>query len=244
MKKYLYLIITLFTVLGCKKSELLTFEGENVILFGVDENLKTTKGVDSVMLNFTKLEDSVKTLTFKIPVFLLGAQKDSEFRYNISVNKKESTAIQGTDFIVPDHSSFKPNQSTDSVELKVIRSKALATGQIKIVLELDSTSKTSSRHPLIGDKSLSHKLIIYSTDYIVPPPHWNTLYFGKFSAKKLRLMVKLDNYWSFEDMYGYSHYYPDYFGEMLYNYLKQQKDAGTPVLEADGSPMEWGAFFK
>ncbi len=243
MKKYLILVATVFILFSCKKTELITYEGENVILFGVDEDLKTSKGVDSLMLNFTKLDDTIGFMTFKIPVFRMGIPQNSEVSYNIHVNKQLSNAVQGQDFFIADHSSFKANLSTDSVELKIVRSKNLATGTKKIVLELDSSSKINKQYPLVNSNTLSNRLIIYMTDYIDPPEKWSTLYFGKFSAKKIRLMVKLDNDWPFEDVYDFAYYYPDYFGEILYNYLKKQKDAGTPVLEADGTPMDWGAFF-
>lgn len=249
MKVYSICIVLFFSsvlLFSCKKSDLITFKGDHVLYFSIPS-------VDSVSVNFAVYPDDVKDSLLKIPVGVLGTQLDADAAYKVVVDAQTTTAIRGVDFQMPEQFNFLAKKSTDTVRVKISRSAKLSKGQYILSLELQSSPMfNNTLFEIDQAKTRSRKVRIYITDILAPTKKWaNTAsgvgteyYMGRFSKKKIQLVVELFGFWSFQDVYNNIDSYPDYFGSLLSAYLKQQKAAGTPVLEDDGTLMEAGVYFK
>jgi hypothetical protein len=243
---YISLFFSFLLLFSCKKSDLITFKGDRVLYFSIPS-------ADSVSVNFAVYPDDVKDSILKIPVGLLGTQMDADAAYNVVVDDKTTTAIRDADFQIPGQFNFLAKRSTDTVRVKISRSEKLSKGQYIVSLELQSGPMFNNTLFDTDDaKTRSRKVRIYITDVLAPTKNWaNTAsgvgteyYMGRFSKKKIVLAVELFAFWSFQDVYNNIDFYPDYFGSLLNSYLLQQKAAGTPVLEDDGTLMEAGIYFK
>lgn len=242
---YIGLFLCLTVLFSCKKSSLITYQGKHLLYFSI-------ASVDSVSVNFSLLADAKKDSVLKIPVAMMGNQLATDAVFDIGVNEQITTATRGTDFELPSQFSFRAERSVDTVSLKINRTAKLASKSYVIGLELKSGAAFNNN--LLGintAKNQDHKVRIFISDMLVPTKGWVTTsaqrgtdyYLGSFSKKKLQLVVQLYPYWSFLEMYNGIDQYPSYFGNLLNNYLKAQKAAGTPVLEDDGSLMQSGIFY-
>ena len=219
------------------------FEGDQEYAFYIDDNWRYFIDTDSIPINFVKLDDSVQSLIYKVVVIRIGLPQATAQKYNIKINEEMTDLQLGKDFFLEGDMTLGANESIDTIVVKILRSSNLAVKMRKIVLELDSSSNFSAKYPLKRNRSITQRITFYPTDFIENPTAWDEFYLGKFSAKKLRLLVKLDNDWSFDVMYENVGDYSGYFGYLLYEYLLEQKEKGEPVLESDGTLMQWGEVY-
>ncbi|SMC94054.1 DUF4843 domain-containing protein [Pedobacter africanus] len=249
MKTYSIYMVPLFiliTFFSCKKSDLITYEGKPALYFSI-------ASVDSLSVNFSLLPDEKKDSVLKIPVSLLGKQLDADATFDVLVNGQVTTAAGGTDYELSGQFSMKAKKSTDTVRIKILRTAKLTSKAYVVGLELKPSAQFSNNLLKINNaKNQDSRVRIFITDILAPTKGWLTTsgklgtdyYLGRFTKKKLQLVVKIFDFWTFQQLYDDIDQYPDYFGELLYDYLNEQRGAGTPVLEDDGTPMEAGIFFK
>lgn len=230
---------------SCKKSDLITYEGERSLYFSI-------ASVDSINVSFAILSDNTKDSILKIPVGLLGNQLDAAVPYEIIVDNQLTTAVQGTDYELSGPLNFPAKKSSDTIYVKVLRTKAMASTQFSLGLQLKSSPQfNNSLLDINKAKNRSPKVRIYMNDILSPPGQWlksstspgTEYYLGRFTKKKLTLVTQLFDFWTFREVYDNIYLYPDYFGGLLDSYLRAQKVGGTPVLEDDGTLMQSGPYF-
>lgn len=243
---YITLFFSLTLLFSCKKTNLITYEGSRALYFSI-------ASVDSVSVNFSTLPDQVKDTILKIPVGLLGLKLDAAAPFEIGVNEQITTAITGSEFELPGQFSFLPQKNMDTVALKIIRTARMANAEFVLGLELKSNRQfNNALFDNNLEKTRSRKIKIFLTDILKPTPKWlNTPgvpgtehYLGRFTKKKIQVLVILDDDWPFKTLYDNVDTYRSYYGNLLNNYLNAQKAAGTPVMEEDGTLMEVGPFYK
>jgi hypothetical protein len=244
--KYIALFFSVVLLFSCKKSDLITYDGSRALYFSV-------ASADSVSVNFSILSDEVKDTIVKIPVGLLGLPLGAAAPFEVAVNDPITTAIKGSEFELPGQFSFLPQKSFDTVAVKFTRTARMAQGEFVLGLELKSNTQfNNALYDTNQAKNRSRKVRIFVTDILKPTPKWlNTPgvlgtehYLGRFTKKKILVLVMLDDDWPFKTLYDNVDTYRSYYGNLLNNYLKAQKAAGTPVLEDDGTLMEVGPFYK
>ncbi|QPH41479.1 DUF4843 domain-containing protein [Pedobacter endophyticus] len=248
MRNYSVYTVFFFTFLllfSCKKTKLITYEGENALYFAIPST-------DSLRVDFSLLHDSVRESILKIPVGLLGRQIETATSYEIVIDDQLTTAIKGSDFEMPEQFSFPANKSRDTLSVKVTRTERLAKKEYVIGLELKSNSQfNNARLDPTSKKDQSPRVKIYITDLLAAPKEWATTpdrfgteyYLGRFSKKKVLLIAEITKR-SLNSVYRTIDTYRTYFSRQLYDYLVQQRKAGTPVLEEDGTLMKVGPYLE
>jgi hypothetical protein len=196
--------------------------------------------------------EDVKDSLLRIPIRLIGKHFDVATPYKINYENNGSTATEATDFSLISPLLFPANKSQDTLFVKLIRSPHLQTDSI--ILNLELTSNQSFENNLIANNRETHmktKKTIRISDVLGLPTGWKNTdeelglehYLGRFTKKKFLLCIKLDDYWDIETTFNYMYLEKVYYGDLLAEYLESQKDAGTPVLEDDGTPMTVGPFY-
>lgn len=247
MKQHLFsLILALCSLLfSCKKSELLNYQSANVLYF--EGNIRDTLHID-----FSKLMDNVKDSVLKIPVHLIGKHFDVATPYQINYMNNGSTATEGVDFSLISKLIFPERKSQDTLLVKLYRTPHLQSDTMLLTLEL-ATNPTFQNQFIDNDREteMKTKMSILISDVLGLPVGWKNTdeefglehYLGRFTKKKFLLCIELDNLWDFETTFDYMYQFPLYYGDLLADYLKSQSDAGTPVLEDDGTPMTVGPYY-
>lgn len=244
---YTALFFSLMLLLfSCKKSDLITYQGKRALYFSIEST-------DSVSINFSILPNEVKDTVLKIPIELLGLKLNAAEPFNVHIDEQITTAIKGSDFELPGQFSFPAEKSSDTIRVRFIRTAKLAQREYVLGLELTPTTQFNNEaFESSQTNAQSAKVRVFITDIFKPTAKWANAagrlgtehYLGRFTKKKILLITEIFGAWGFKEMYLKVDTYPSYFGDLLNNYLKTQKAAGTPVLEDDGTLMEVGPFYK
>lgn len=251
MKKITYSIsalLILITVVSCKK-QLMTYEGLSDIYFNESARLPAYGG--EVLTDSTALSFSLSTVadsTVKIVVAVTGAPVDHDRTYSLVVNSL-STAVEGKHYTaLPKTLTIKKNKLQDTIPVKFFRTTDLRTQTVSLVLDLKTNSNFIN---LMNNKVLNQltgKVLsfvtyrIYVNDMLKKPSLWYDGYLGRFSQKKLNLILEvlkvtptyLDTTVSLGEQAAY--------GSYLQRYLNDKKVAGQTIYEDDGTEMMMGQY--
>lgn len=241
--------ILLYTVTGwglvaatsCKKNDLPFYSGADNIYFADNNTNKTDTAILSFGYALVKTTDSTASIVVKT----IGSASAAERPYKVIVLADSTTAIAGTHYdALPQSFSIKPNKVTDTIAVKVHRTRDMQDSTFILTLRLQpndyfNTYMSSNTAVSAPYSYITYKLRI--NDIISKPKYWLTGYHGTFSRKKILLMAEVLET-TVADISATS-----VIAEIIYQcratqlYLNAQKAAGNPVYEDDGSLMSMGA---
>ncbi|TKC60218.1 DUF4843 domain-containing protein [Pedobacter hiemivivus] len=240
-------ILILLVVGACKKSSLITYQGQPDIYFDDATRLPTLPGdiiLDSTIVSFaySTVTDSIS----KIIIGVTGAKADHDRTYKLEIDPK-STAISGKHYdALPTSFTIRKNKLKDTVLLKMHRTVDLQTTESTLILNLQANENfvTSMADKVInkttGKKYSYITYKVYINDIVKRPSGWFDTYLGVFSRKKLFLMVDVLNvqpsFFVGQPSLGILGAY----GKYMQRYLNDQKAAGKTVFEDDGTEMIMG----
>lgn len=248
MLKYtgaLTLLLLMFA--SCKKEGIMTYEGTNDVYFRANYVNSIDTGVVSFGFTLSSIKDSI----VKIPVAIMGQVSNQPRSVKVSI-ADSSTAVAGTHYdALPDSFKIRAGRTVDTLYLKVHRTADLQQKGVSIILLLQDNSnfstamKTKVTNSITGAYFSYIKYKIVLNDILEKPAQWLSGYLGTFSRTKVYLMSQVLGLTPKEisDVIGLSTSIPvqNYYGRTMQIYLNQQKAAGTPVYEDDGTLMAMGA---
>lgn len=268
IKNRLILLLAIFLLSACKEDEIATFESESNVYFTLqrwfsspttktytisDYSIPDQEGVlhsfewvmqstpyDSIKVSFA-LQASGNDRLQLIPVNLMGDIVDYDRELSYTIGQKSEVAENdgfrivdaripagknlGSIAVLLEREIFK--DTTYVIDFELRENEYFQTKYKSIVRSLNDTTKVDL---------LKFRLVV--SDLLLQPDKWASSYFGKFSRKKVYLVIELTK-GDIEDFYVTS---PNLalmnaWGSALKNYLAEMQAAGTPVLEEDGTPM-------
>lgn len=186
---------------------------------------------DSTTLSFVKYPGE-KTIEFPVKVKASGFS-DADASYKVSFVASESTATT-SDCSLPSEFVFHGNTVEDSFILKINYAEKMDNNDIRIVLRIEESDGFK-----VGPTDYATKVILVNNKIVKPDwwvssaPYYATYYFGTYTEKKYRTFleackVNLDNTTRNEIRY---------YATLFKKYLMEQKEAGHPVLEDNGTEM-------
>jgi len=259
MKKYINSLLIpflmVFAFISCEEEEIATFSGKDVVYFqwaldGVDNYAGAQ--IDSANVTFayslpTQLTDSI----IKIPVKVQGFSSNESRTVNVRIMDK-STAEKGIHFEMPDEIEIPANEFIALLPVKINRTADMKLENFSLHIELISNEYFETS--LVGENQSDNRVSalkynqfeVVMNDILSAPIIWSQFlhyYLGDFSAKKLYLFAEVNGYDSVPD-FNPPPSVPVLFGQIatFKAYLLEQKAAGTPVLEDDGTEMELGPY--
>lgn len=228
MKKNLYIPIFALGILivfmpGCRKSDIMTYSSGQYLQFEISV-------VDTTEFSFL-FHPGVQSYDFPVPIEVSGAPLHSDTRYNIVVDTKYSTAVEGTHFTLPPASEmvFRAGHVRDTCYLTLLRKSEMQTTTMLIVLRIESNENfiTGQRDYLVNAFKVSDK--------IARPAWWNSrvvsYYLGEYSDKKYQLFMDVTGK---GDLTGWNDSRIRAITMDFTNYLRSEKSQGREVFEADG----------
>lgn len=258
MKKYIKTIISIcligFAFLGCEQDEIDTFSGDSTIYFqwAVDGKNFASRQVDSIAISFAfKLPTEVTDSLLLVPVKIQGLTSTQDRFVTVKVMEDESTAINGVHYSIEDNVVIPANEYIGYVPVTLNRTEDMTEEAFSLKIKLIENDNFNTN--LYGTETNyydSSKVLSYTefeitfSDMLIEPDRWNTLerYIGTFSLKKFYLFAEVNNM----DVPNYNNdlefVWSDFWGQMAIfkAYLEAQENAGTPVLEDDGTLMTLG----
>lgn len=208
--------------------------------------------VGPVAYSFTQEAALVtEEVTIAIPIVMLGGTKGitKAITYTVSFATEDLEAFGRTKDMKGDTYQFKADELTDTLYVRGLRVPAMADTSIHAHMVLMAPAPYDA--DLDGAKTIGFfkRLDMVIEDVYRKPDSWDDLqpYLGEFSSKKMRVIcrefidhsytgMEIELFLSDIKLAGKQ----QGFGELLRNYLNAQREAGTPVLERDGTAMEAG----
>lgn len=238
---------------SCKKETLTTYNTEDNIYF---KYTVTNNFIDTANFSFGYSPLTTQDSLFKIPVFVTGSLSDHDRVYNIGVVADSTTAIEGTNYVLPSPAIVRAGMLVDTLTIKFIRAANLQQGARTLKIRLEpseelKTDVTSFATNVTGELNiLNFRFNI--TDNIGPGNYWTGIfqaYFGNFSVKKVRLInsvagMPLDYYTTgwLTDLNLNAR--ATTWAIFVTRYLSDQKAAGNTILDEDGTEMMMGVAYR
>ncbi|HTM99213.1 MAG TPA: DUF4843 domain-containing protein [Pedobacter sp.] len=256
----LLVAISLFVIQSCKEDKLDLYKANSSIYFPGNEDIGKVTGKDAAYYSFGYVSAYVDSYVHKVVVRTTGEIKDVDRPYQVKV-ADTSTLVAGRDyefvnkqFVIPAH------KYTDTIFLKVKRNSEMKKKILQMGLELVANDQfvTEMNYQTVGTGASQHNKYLtrysFSVDDIAGAPwFWDLLqttkakatvnYLGAYSDKKIQLMIGRFNL-DVEQILKVN-YFPSIttfnaWGYGMKAYLNEMQALGTPILEADGTPMKMG----
>lgn len=267
MKKYIYNIalacLGLATATGCEK-ELMDYEGEDSIYFDVRRGATwldpdTWSHYDFSEVPFGSTMDDEMELSLKI--MASGKMRDYDRPFTITANPDSTTAVSGREYDSFQESGvIKAGENSTTITLTLRRSEQIDQDTLMLQLQLHENEYFKLEYTDFNDapghyspsgnmmfgynkNACVHNIFIY--DVLTRPEVWSGNdvtgmgLFGKFSAKKFRLMMEItgttiEDYQSTATMPSIRQ---QAISETMSLYLLEKAAEGDPVLDEDGTMM-------
>jgi len=219
-KLYIIGLALVVTMAACKKENIQTYNAGQYVQF-------TLK--DTVSLSFF-FYPGKSEVDVQLPVRLVGKMPEQDLQYKIVAG--EGTTLPAALYTIAPVFTFKKGQPVDTAHITIKNSAELTTNTYKLVIEMAADGDVQP-----GQTNYSQRL--YTVNDMVSRPAWwdatNELrYLGVYTEKKFRTFM---NVTGVGDLTPYTSVEQRDLFLKFKNYLIAMKDAGTPVLEADGTDM-------
>lgn len=257
MNKYIIILVFFcfagFSFTACQEDSIDTFSGDDNIYYTWAMNgspYSFGEKVDSTAVSFAYTLSDVTDSIFRIPIGIQGKISEQDRKVSVRI-MEESTAIAGTHFSIPTDIVIPAKSLFGTIPVTLFRAADMKTDVFSIKLQLQANENFSTE--IWGDidtgnnsdRKLSYKdFELTVSDIFTVPAAWNKLqlWLGPFSVKKLLLLAEVNEmpipnfevFPSYGDMIVWK--------DVLKAYLMDMDDAGTPVLEEDGSKMVLGIY--
>lgn len=236
-----------FTTFGGEKSGIYLQAVAYTDLYGNPQQY-----TDSITVSFSSYKSDVEQLTVRVPVSIMGELKDYDRPFTLKVDEEKSTAIRGEHFDFNDADCVIPaNEASTKVPVVLYRHADLANKTVRIELciedneyftvELETYKNSTSWNAIGNNLSGKRYKIIFNDTYAVTT-WWfffGESFFGTWSASKEKRLNELMG-WSHLDWVNSDIAYGrmGYAAKMFCKQLQELADAGTPVIDDDGSYMQ------
>jgi hypothetical protein len=253
MRKIITVIAVLFSIAllqACKKENIPTFSSTPGLYFTKTSHASMGILADSVMASFGYSADNVTDSIIKVPISVLGKASPVDRVYKVIVVDSGTTAKAGYNYDLPKNTVIRAGLSVDSLAVTIHRTPDILYHPLAVTLQLESNENFSINmkyDTLDAISGLPVHFTIFKVvmeDGLTQPSVWKYgpfYYFGTFSPKKIKLTSQVTGMplGALADYNDWASW--PFWATMMNRYLLDQKAAGTPILEDNGTPMTMGS---
>ncbi len=268
MKKIIYACLAFTAILSgaCSEENVPLYNGCKAGLFIQEVYTSDIYGNpisyrDSTTFSFASVDEKYTEYSARFIVRTMGNTVNEPRPYKIAV-LEGTTAVEGEDFDLSQNDFIvHANNSTDTVWVRLIRTSKLRTNTLRIKLGLVANEyfdlpidyyKNSSSWSEDGPKNSATSYIVRFSEIYTQPSYWGWYgdeYFGTFTVNRYLELNKVMGWtttdWSNAGMTGAKVAYGkmDFAARTFQRHLQKMADAGTPVLDDDGSYIQLPAKY-
>jgi hypothetical protein len=252
------LLVMLAFFTACEKS-LMTYKGPESIYFSMQKNANPEESVYLPDASINLMNQVGSEVEFGFNVMVTGEPKDYDRPYRVGVVADSTTAVAGTDFILPEGGVIKAGHVSDSLYVKLLKNDELQKKSVRLYVQVLPNEHFSTNFTQFAHDGREYNVFdprVYDLTFtsMMTKPYWWESYstsnpvengnLGYFTAKKITLLNEL-----------YSLTYADWLKtdeggtgainltrvKVIYKkfalYLIEQYKNHTPVQEEDGRLM-------
>lgn len=222
-RSYFLYSLLLTTLFSCKKEEMQVYTAGHYIQF-------TQALTDTTNFSFF-FHPGKSEVSVAMPVKLIGKMPEGDLIYQLKVDAKVTTA-ESKHYSLPASFEFRKGLSQDTAYITIKKTPELTTTTFLLAIEVAATDGVQP-----GQTTYARK-IFRINDMVTKPSWWDSnmdrFYLGVYTERKFR---KFMEFTGVGDLTDKSTSEKTELIKRFKYYLIQMKDAGTPVLEDDGSDM-------
>ncbi|RFS21699.1 DUF4843 domain-containing protein [Chitinophaga silvatica] len=222
INKSIIAILIGITLGGCKKISLTTYDAGRYLQFTGDYR-------DTISLSFF-LYPKQEQFNIALPVKVTGKMTEQDLSYSLKVN--DATTAVTSLFTVPATYTLRKTLPIDTAYVTIKKLPELKGKEVLLVLDMAGGPELQ-----IG-QTINSRRVIRISDKISKPSWWDAVmestYLGKYTDKKFSMFIQVVGEGNI------SIYSDEKKRDMMLQfkyYLIKMRDAGTPVLEDDGTDM-------
>ena len=222
---------------------------------------------DSTFFTFSQSADEVTDTVLYTRLRTMGKVRDYDRKVRVIVDREYTTAVEGVHFRVDLDNIFIPAGTSEvQVPVTLLRDKSLLEQEVQLMLKVEDNEnfyvpferqKNTNVYYDSGDTIRANRYLFVFNEFYSEPVIWSMFLWGypdgvnpcgNWSRTKQRLMSKLFNLteddWDYQKGWangrGVQYQSFIYYAVKLQVYLQEMADAGTPVIDDDGSYMQLG----
>lgn len=273
MRRLLYytLFICAALLVACSEEDFKTFNGEVSGIYLQRDGSWTQDMVfggrldqtyyDSLNYSFLTAGDLTQT-TQNLPVKIMGNVTDYDRPFVITVDESQTTAQRGVHYDFNESDCvIKAGTAETNVPITLYRHSDLLKGYYYIMFQVESNEyftteldeyKNSSNWQVDSDVFSGRRFKFIISEVYTEPSYWDTGYdtLGDWSASKEQRVNNLMGWTHSDWLSGGFSYSPVQYGRLSYaakllrKELQALADAGTPVVDDNGSYMQLAAGYE
>ncbi|WP_343692916.1 DUF4843 domain-containing protein [Chitinophaga sp.] len=234
--KYLLILFLLVFTLGCKKSDIPTYHGQD----GISFYTKYFSDPDSINYSFALQPTNKLRDTVLIPMRLVGKTSTDPRRIKLRA-ADSSTARANIDYIL-NEIDLPANQTSVNYPLIVLNSPEMKTKTLKLILEVDPGSELVAGAPGVAvDYSENlQQMTVNITSQLIKPNYWDNIEFvyGPFSVTRFQFMIRVTGLLNFDpNVIGSSEIFR--LQVMLRNAIAAYELANGPLIDEFGNQVKF-----
>ena len=222
-RSFIIYSILLTAFIACKKEKMEVYKSGHYIQF-------TNSVADTTNLSFF-FYPGKEEVTLALPLRLIGTMPEGDLHYELKVDAKVTTA-ETKHYSLPAGFDFRQGLAIDTAYLTIKKTPELATTTYLLAIDIASTNDVQP-----GQTTYARR-IFRINDMVTKPSWWDSnmdrFYLGEYTERKFR---KFMEFTGVGDLSQKSDTEKTELIKRFKYFLIQMKDAGTPVLEDDGSDM-------
>lgn len=222
-RSFIFYSLLLTAFISCKKEAMEVYNAGHYIQF-------TASLADTTNLSFF-FYPGKDEVTLALPLRLVGKMPEGNLQYELKVDAKVTTA-EAKHYSLPASFEFRQGLAIDTAYLTIKNSPELATNTYLLAIDIGGTNDVKP-----GQTTYARR-IFRINDMVTKPSWWDSnmdrFYLGVYTERKFR---KFMEFTGVGDLSEKSDTEKTELIKRFKYYLIQMKDAGTPVLEDDGSDM-------
>lgn len=267
MKKLvLYLCAALF-LSACQEDEIMLFDREEAGIYfqyGGQTRLyiNSEAYIDTISYSFSTASDTVTQMVLETRIRTMGKVRDYPRPVKLSVDKELTTAVEGVHYTLDFNDAVIPaGEGEVMFPVTFLRAEDLMGKRVQLVLKLEDNDyfkvyfneqKNTNVYTSVGEQIMADRFKFVVSEIYTEPSYWDFAVdaLGPWSVAKFRFVnnvceIPMEDWenWGVDGSKVQAGRFPIY-GIMVRNELQRLADAGTPVLDDDGSYMQLGPNYE
>ena len=268
MKKFLLYLCAALLLGACQEDEIMLFDREEAgvyFQYGGQTRLYINSEAyyDTLSYSFSTASDTVTEVILETRIRTMGKVKDYPRSIALSVDEENTTAIEGTHYEIDFTKAVIPaGEGEIMFPVKFLRAPDLMDKRVQLMLKLEDNEhfkvyfneqKNTNVYTSVGEQIMANRFRFTVSEIYTEPSYWGSFagdILGEWSVAKFRFVnnvceipVEDWNRGGYDDSKVQAGRFPIY-GIMVRNELQRLADAGTPVLDDDGSYMQLGPNYE
>ena len=266
--RYIFIFLSACFLLGaCQKNEIMLFDREEAGIyfqFGGQTRLYINSEAyyDSLSFSFSSYSDALRDTILEARIRTMGKVRDYPRPVALSVDTELTTAVEGVHYEADfEHAVIPAGEAEVMFPVRFFRTADMMDNKIQLVLKLEENdyfkiyfTEQNNTNVYYGTetKIMADRFRFVVSEIYTEPSYWSFAedVFGPWSVAKFRLVneiceIPLED-WSrggYDDSKVQAGRFPIY-GLMVQRELQALADAGTPVMDDNGSYMQLGPNYE